>query len=123
VSRGTAHLAAGRAAEAAACSHLERRGYRIVTRNFRARGGELDIVAIEDDVLAVVEVRYRASSRYGSGAESITWAKRQRIVRATLELLAREPALARYPVRFDVVEVEGSPDEGGCRLLQGAFSL
>jgi putative endonuclease len=67
-------------------------------------------------------VRYRASDRYGSRAESITWAKRQRIVRATLELLAREPALARYPVRFDVVEVSGSPDEGGCRLMQGAFS-
>lgn len=94
-----------------------------MTRNFRARGGELDIVALEGSVLAVVEVRYRASRRFGTAAESITWAKRRRIVRATLELLSREPALARLPVRFDVVEVEGSPDEAGCRLVQGAFSL
>jgi putative endonuclease len=118
-----AHLAIGRAAEDAACHFLERAGYRIVTRNFRHRLGELDVVAIEDGVLALVEVRYRAGSRYGGAAASITPAKQRRLVRAAQVLLARHPALARLPARFDVVAVAGGGDRLECRLLRAAFSL
>ena len=66
------HLALGRAAEAAAARHLERLGYRLITTNFRARGGELDLVALDGDSLAIIEVRYRATDRYGGAAASIT---------------------------------------------------
>lgn len=117
------HLVAGRAAEDAACRHLQAAGYSILLRNFRARCGELDVVALDGTALAVVEVRYRASRRFGGGAASITWRKRQRLVRATLALLAARRDLARLPVRFDVVEVEGEPTEARCRLMRGAFSL
>jgi len=118
-----AHLAVGRAAEDAACRFLERAGYRIVTRNFRHRLGELDVVAIEDGVLALVEVRYRASSRYGGAAASVTPAKQRRLVRAAQVLLARHPGLARLPARFDFVEVTGNGQRLECRLLRAAFSL
>ena len=117
------HLALGRAAEAAAASFLERRGYRILQTNFRAKGGELDLVADDDGVLAIVEVRYRASDRYGGAAASITHAKRSRLVRAARVLLATHPALAKFPARFDVVVVAGSGDGLGCELIRGAFSL
>ena len=82
------HLEIGRAAEAAAARHLERAGYRILGRNFRARVGEIDLVAMDGPALAIVEVRYRASDRCGGGAASITAAKRRRIVRAARVLLA-----------------------------------
>ncbi|KPJ81656.1 MAG: hypothetical protein AMJ58_04205 [Gammaproteobacteria bacterium SG8_30] len=118
-----AHLVKGRAAEDAACRRLEALGYRIVTRNFRARGGELDIVAIEDGVLALVEVRYRSRRDFGGAAGSVTRAKRARIVRASRELLLRDPELARLPARFDVVEVEGDPGRPRCHLIRAAFSL
>ena len=124
-----AHLVKGRAAEDAACRRLEALGYRIVTRNFRARGGELDIVAIEDGVLALVEVRYRSRRDFGGAAGSVTRAKRARIVRASRELrvtqqqLAGCPELARLPARFDVVEVEGDPGRPRCHLIRAAFSL
>lgn len=117
------HLALGRAAEAAAARHLEREGYRILSANFRAKGGELDLVAMDGTALAIVEVRYRASDRFGGAAASITAGKRSRIIRAARVLLAANPPLAKLPARFDVVEVSGSPDAFDCHLIRGAFSL
>lgn len=115
------HLDIGRAAEAAAARMLEREGYRILQRNFRARGGEIDLVAQDGGTLAIVEVRYRAGGRYGGGAESVTTGKQRRIVRAARVLLAAQPLLARYPARFDVVEVSGPADALSCRLIRDAF--
>ena len=87
------------------------------------KGGELDLVAEDDGVLAIIEVRYRVSDRYGGAAASITHAKRSRIVRAARVLLAQNPPLAKLPARFDVVEVSGAADELCCNLIRGAFSL
>jgi putative endonuclease len=117
------HLVLGRAAEAAAARMLERLGYRILATNFRAKGGELDIVAEDRGSLAIVEVRYRASDRYGGGAASITYPKRSRIVHASRVFLAANPPLARLPARFDVVLVSGPLDDLRCELVRGAFSL
>jgi putative endonuclease len=117
------HLAIGRAAEAAASRHLERQGYRVLAANFRAKGGELDLVAMDGGALAIVEVRYRATDRFGGAAASITRDKRGRIVRAARALLAVNPPLAKLPARFDVVEVSGPADDLRCELIRGAFSL
>jgi len=118
-----AHIEIGRAAEEAAARMLERMGYRILCRNFRAKGGELDVVALDGEALAIVEVRYRAGDDYGGGAASITAGKRGRIVRAARALLASDPLLARLPARFDVVEATGPADSLACHLIRGAFSL
>ena len=117
------HLALGRAAEAAAARFLERHGYRIVTNNFRAKGGELDLVAMDGTALAIIEVRYRASDHFGGAAASITFDKRRRIIRAARALLATNPTLAKLPARFDVVEVSGPIEVLRCDLIRGAFSL
>lgn len=117
------HLASGQAAEDAACLHLEAAGYQILARNYRARVGELDVVALEGSTLAIVEVRYRASDRFGGGAASIDWRKQRKIVRTTQALLHARRDLATLRVRFDVVEVNGPAGVGDCRLLRGAFSL
>jgi putative endonuclease len=74
-------------------------------------------------VLAIVEVRYRASDRYGGAAASNTHAKRSRIIRAARALLATNPPLAKLPARFDVVEVTGPADDLRCQLIRGAFTL
>lgn len=117
------HLALGRAAEAAAARHLQRLGYRLITANFRDRRGELDLVAQDGDVLAIVEVRYRSSDRYGGAAASITHAKRIRIIRAARMLLATRRELAGLRARFDVVVVSGPLDDLRCDLIRAAFSL
>ncbi len=115
------HLRAGRDAERAAGAFLERAGYEILARNVRFRCGELDIVALDQGVLALVEVRYRSRRDFGGAAASITATKRARLTRAAQALLQRRPALARLPARFDVVEVGGEPERLGCRLIKGAF--
>jgi len=117
------HLALGHAAEAAAARFLERQGYRLLATNFRAKGGELDVVAMDGTALAIIEVRYRASDRFGGAAASITAGKRRRIVSAARALLATNPPLAKLPARFDVVEVSGNVDDLHCDLIRGAFSL
>jgi putative endonuclease len=108
----------GTQAEDQAAAHLERLGYRIVARNVTARGGELDLVAVEDGTLCFVEVRSRGRSDYGSGEETVGPTKRRRLVLAAQQFLMRwrDPGM---PCRFDVVAI--GPD--GIRLIKNAFDV
>jgi putative endonuclease len=99
----------GRDAEDAAARFLAERALTILARNYRCRTGELDIIAqTADGVLVIAEVRLRADARYGGGAASVDWRKQRRIQRATCHLLARQPALAKRAIRFDVLDL--APD-------------
>jgi len=95
----------GAAEEQAAADFLVSQGLRIVARNWRCKGGELDVVAMEGDTLVFVEVRARASVRFGGAAASITASKQTRLIRAAQHYLT---TLARVPAcRFDAVLFEG----------------
>ena len=109
----------GRDAEQRASDFLGAAGLSIVTRNYRCRMGELDIVASNGNTLVIAEVRCRSSANFGGAAASVTPRKQQRIVRASRHLLARHPALARYPVRFDVLVVPANGAD--IEWLRGAF--
>lgn len=93
--------AAGAQAEQLAADFLAARGLAIVTRNFRRRRGELDIVARDGDTLVFVEVRLRRNAAFGGPAESITAAKRARLVAAAGLYLSRVDGTP--PCRFDAV--------------------
>lgn len=97
----------GAAAEERAARFLVAQGVRVVERNWRCRGGEIDLVCDDRGTLVFVEVRLRAHDRYGGSAESITRAKQRRIVMAARHYLAagREP-----PCRFDAVLLSGESD-------------
>lgn len=95
----------GAAAEERAAIHLGKRGLTPVARNWRVRGGEIDLIMRDGAVLVFVEVRARAGAAYGGAAASITATKRARLLhaaRAYLATLGREPAC-----RFDVVLEQG----------------
>jgi putative endonuclease len=111
----SASQAVGSGAEEKAALFLEAQGLAIVDRNFRTRLGEIDLVACEGATLVFVEVRYRAGEGYGGALESITAAKRRRIVAAAHQYLARLGA--QPPCRFDVVAFEGNSP----RWLRAAF--
>ena len=64
------HLRRGEAAEALAAAHLERHGLRILARNLRCRGGEVDLIAADGAVVVFAEVRLRSNPRFG-GAEAV----------------------------------------------------
>jgi putative endonuclease len=97
----SAAISRGEAAEALAARFLAARGLIIVKRNYRCRGGEIDLIARDGPTLVFIEVRLRKSRAFGGAAASITAAKRRRLRLAAghyLTRLKREP-----PCRFDAV--------------------
>lgn len=71
----------GRSGEALAAGYLEAQGMRIVDRNWRCRGGEIDIVAVDGDVLVIAEVKTRKSLAYGHPFEAVDADKLARLHR------------------------------------------
>lgn len=114
--------ATGRTAESVAREHLCARGLTLVCENYRCRGGELDLVLLHDNVLVIVEVRLRASARFGGAAESVDWIKRRRIVHAARHLLLMHAELRHLRVRFDVITfAAATPTTADVEWIQNAF--
>ncbi|MBW6503633.1 YraN family protein [bacterium] len=116
-----ARRARGDTAEDLACRHLEGSGCTIVERNFRTKGGEIDIVAREGDVLVFVEVRSREDAGFGTPEESVTPAKRRRVVAAARRYLSGVPPSSWREARFDVIAVQGSGGATALRHYPAAF--
>lgn len=77
--------------------------YRILASRYRSPLGEIDIVAARGNILALVEVKARASHQ--AAAEAIGSRQRDRLHRAATDFLARHPHLHRHNLRFDVMLV------------------
>ena len=95
----------GDGAEARAAAFLEGEGLKIVERNYRCRMGEIDLVASNGATLVFVEVRARTSDRFGGAAESITAAKRRKLLAAARYYLRCHGA--HFACRFDVILLSG----------------
>lgn len=91
---------AGDQAEALAAAFLERRGLRVLERNWRVRGGEIDLICDDHGSLVFVEVRLRTHSEFGGAAASITVTKQRRVILAARHYLAGK---REQPCRFDAV--------------------
>jgi putative endonuclease len=102
----TSHQQKGQAGEDAAAAHLERHGLKIIERNFRVRGGEIDLICRDGATTVFVEVRLRSRSGYGGAAASITAAKQARLILAARHWLARS-GREDIPCRFDCVLIDG----------------
>ena len=107
----------GEPAENLAVAFLEREGLRIVERTYRCRMGEIDLIAQSGDTTVFVEVRARSSEAFGGAAESITAAKRVRLIRAAHHYLSRHRG--DRACRCHVVLVRGA--EQRVEWLPGAF--
>lgn len=97
--------ARGLAAEWVGTLWLMAKGYRILSRQFRAQGGELDIVALTPfwTPRTIVFVEVRARETVDQAVESVGVQKRHRVETAALQFCARKPKLARLPRRFDLI--------------------
>ncbi|MBP0622998.1 YraN family protein [Cupriavidus consociatus] len=110
--------ARGLRAEDRALAHLRRQGLQPVVRNYRCKGGEIDLVMrAPDGTLVFVEVRQRSGRGFGGAAASVTPAKQRRVLLAAAHYLATLAQLP--PCRFDVVALE----PGRLDWLQHAFDL
>ncbi len=113
--------ASGASAEDIAAEFLERKGMRIVKRNFHfGRVGEIDIIAEDEEVLVFVEVKARASTLYGSPEEAITPSK-QRAIRKVAEGFLYTQNITNRECRFDVIAIRLFHAEPEITHLVGAF--
>ncbi len=112
----------GAEGERRAADHLEARGYRIVGRNVRAGGVEMDLIARRGHLVVFVEVKTRRAGGPGSGEDAVDARKRLRLVRGAAAWMREKPRGVQR-ARFDVIVCQCSREERDWRLrhLEGAF--
>ena len=117
--------AIGRRGEDAAARHLEDHGLQLLERNYRCRGGEIDLVMLEGTTLVLVEVRLRNSSGFGGAAASVGPRKQRRFILAARHLMMTRPAYRRLQSRFDVVALEAGARPGEMQVdwIRDAFRV
>jgi putative endonuclease len=100
-------------------------GLRLLERNYRCRGGEIDLVMLEGATLVLVEVRLRTSAEFGGAAASVARSKQRRFILAAKHLLLTRPGYRRMGVRFDVVAIDaGSTADTPCvSWIRDAFRI
>ncbi len=99
--------AIGRVMEQKAVSYLENSGYQILQQNFSCKMGEVDIIAMHDDVLVFVEVKYRATKAFGHPFAAVDHKKQKRICNVAAYFVYTHRQYAKSDIRFDVVSITG----------------
>ncbi|NOX75433.1 MAG: YraN family protein [Gammaproteobacteria bacterium] len=123
-SRGVAKTSkgeTGKRAEDAACDFLRTKGLSLVERNYLCPRGEIDLIMRDARTTVFVEVRYRRSSRFGSGAESVDWRKQRKLLATAAHYLLLHPKAAKQACRFDVVSLSGSDGHAQLDWIPDAF--
>ncbi len=116
------HLLTGSEGEEVAVRFLIKQGYKIITRNFRTRLGEVDIVAREEKTLVFVEVKTRTGKQFGSPLFAVDQRKQAKITRVALLYLSNKK-LNACPCRFDVVAIQKHFGSYQVRLVRNAFEM
>jgi len=110
----------GSQAEDAAKKYLTQQGLRFLDSNYSCRWGEVDLIMQDGDYLVFVEVRARKSSLYGDAASTVTASKQQRIIKTALHYMMVKKINNKYPVRFDVIAIQGG--QSAIDWIKNAFT-
>ena len=110
----------GPGGERAAARYLEKNGYRILEKNYRVFGAEVDLIAQKDETLCFVEVKTRGSDDYGLPEEFVDERKRRKIIRAAKVYIGRE-SYDDFYVRFDIISVLHKNDKIEINHIKHAF--
>lgn len=94
----------GKKGEEIASNFLKKQGYKIIDRNFRIRNGEIDIIAIDKNILVFVEVKTRKSAEFGTPLEAITRWKLKSLINTSQYYKMIHPELPDA-LRIDAVSV------------------
>ena len=109
-----------RAGEDRAASFFEERGFTVVARNFRSRRGEIDIIAVQNDLLVCAEVKTWSKVKMDGIEYSIDYKKQKASLAACKFFLLKYPEYAESVIRFDVVFIDA--DNGVLRHIKDAFT-
>lgn len=110
----------GSRGETDAAVFLKKKGYRILVRNFMTKFGEIDIIAKDRNTFCFIEVKSRASDKYGSPEEAVTYPKQKKIS-VVANCFLKKYKLHGKKFRFDVVSVEYKNNVAVCSLIKDAF--
>ena len=111
----------GRSAEADGVRWLEERGFEVVARNVRTRAGELDVVGLDGDTVAFVEIKARSTRQFGPAATAVPPSKQRRIARAAALYLTRHPHSG--PCRLDVLAMDMEEAGWSFQWIRNAFEV
>lgn len=118
----SAHAAAaGSAGERTAAAYLADRGYHVLEHNFRCRGGEVDLIALDGATLVFVEVKLRRTLARGAPIEAVTPVKQGRVRKAAQTYLSYSGRVF-HRIRFDVVCIMKSTKNTDITHLKAAFT-
>jgi putative endonuclease len=110
----------GKEGELLVAQYLQKRGYTLITQNYRKQYGEIDIIAHKDDVLAFVEVKWRRSPLVDP-AELIGPSKQRKIITVAKQFLSKHTYLD-VVCRFDVALVEETNNSITLQYIPNAFT-
>lgn len=114
--------ALGKYGEELASVYLKKVGYKIIERNFRIRGGEIDIIALEGKTLVYVEVKTRTTKQFGEPEEAVTWWKLKFLERAA-KFYRNNHSNLKLPEleRIDVLAIDLTAAQPSYNLIKNAF--
>lgn len=115
-------VAIGKHGELLAVEFLKKNGYKILENNFRCKYGELDIIALEGNTLAFIEVKTRRDDRFGPPKLSVDLRKQKRLSKTALSYLSQK-RLTNHQARFDVVGISIIGDKTEIELIRNAFEV
>jgi putative endonuclease len=115
-------LLLGKEGERVAERFLQRKGYKLVERNYRCPLGELDLIVLDRRVVVFVEVKTRTGHGFGSPLEAVEFRKQRKMIQAAQFFLA-EKRLQHRDARFDVVGVSWPGREPVVEHIENAFEL
>jgi putative endonuclease len=112
----------GREGERVAERFLKKKGYKLVERNYRCVGGEIDLIALDGRVIVFVEVKTRTGHGFGTPLEAVEFRKQRKMILAAQYFLS-EKGLHQREARFDVVGISWPEREPVVEHIENAFGL
>ncbi len=117
------HLIIGKTAEEMALQYLQSQHLSLIAKNWRCNYGEIDLIMTDKQTVIFIEVRYRKQSLWGDAAETVTYSKRQKVIKAATLFLQQNNSFLAKPCRFGVIAMTGELDNPSITWLTNAFSL
>ena len=109
----------GKKGEDLAANYLQQKGYRILSRNYRFKKSEVDIICEKNDLLVFVEVKTRSSLKYGLPEVFVSLNQQQAVIRAAEEFLVETSW--KSDLRFDIISIFMKGEEAEIEHLKDAF--
>lgn len=98
----------GKTKEELAAAFLQSKGVKVITKNYQCRHAEIDIIALDKDILIFVEVKYRSNTKHGNPYEAVSPLKQKKISTAALYFLMNNRSYLNLQKRFDIISILGN---------------